>query len=152
MVNMRILVIETHFQARQSLKALLDGWCRIVRIREAVSIGEALNLLEEFQPLAILLDVRMPKRSGLDAVSLVKEKYPSIKIVVLSLDSDLKADSFVAGADAFVSKSDSPEKLREALADAMGESPWAGTAQQPKRYFSLSREPTIDCTNCEEIN
>jgi len=112
---MRILLVDNQFHTRQCLKAILDSWDRILETHKDVNLCEALNILEGFQPQAILMDVRVPKRSGIGAIRWIRENYQSIKIIVLSMDSDFKSNALAGGADAFVSKSDPPEKLRDAF-------------------------------------
>jgi DNA-binding NarL/FixJ family response regulator len=116
---MRILLVDNQFHTRQCLKAILDGWDRILETRKDVNLCEALNILEEFQPQAILMDVRMPKRSGIGAIRWIRENYQSIKIIVLSVDPDIKAKILAAGADVYVNKSDPPKKLREAFKNVL---------------------------------
>jgi CheY-like chemotaxis protein len=114
---MRILVVDNQPRARQSMKALLGAWYPAAELREAADGYEAVQLVEEFQPDVILMDARMPRMSGLEAVRFIKAKSGLIKIIVLSMYGDLQAEALAAGADAFVSKSDPPEKIRETLED-----------------------------------
>jgi CheY-like chemotaxis protein len=118
--KMRVLVVDNQPRARQSMKALLGAWHQVEEVREAANGYEAVQLAEEFQPDVILMDARMPKMNGLEAVRLIKAKWQPIKIIVLSMYPDFKAEALAAGADAFVSKSDPPEKLRKTLTDVMG--------------------------------
>jgi DNA-binding NarL/FixJ family response regulator len=62
-----------------------------------------------------LMDARMPKMSGLEAVRHIKAKSPAIRVAILSMYSDLQSKAIEAGADAFVGKGDPPEKIRETL-------------------------------------
>lgn len=101
------------------MKALLGAWYPSAEVREAADGYEAVRLSGEFQPHVILMDARMPRMSGLEAVRHIKAKSHKIKIIVLSMYPDLLAEALEAGADAFVSKSDPPEKLRNALAEVM---------------------------------
>ena len=101
------------------MKALLEVWYQLEEVREATNGTEAVQLVEEFQPDLILMDARMPTMGGLEATRLIKAKWPQIKIIILSLYSDYKQLAQEAGADAFVSKSDSPEMLRKMIADVM---------------------------------
>jgi CheY-like chemotaxis protein len=112
---MRILVVDNQLRARLGMKALLGAWYPAAELREAVDGYEAVQLVEEFQPDLILMDARMPKMNGIDAVRHIKGKSPQIKIIVLSMYTDIKAEALAAGADAFVSKSEPPEKIRENL-------------------------------------
>jgi CheY-like chemotaxis protein len=98
---------------------LLGAWYPTEEIREAADGGEAVRLTEDFQPDLILMDARMPKMSGLEAIRLIRAKSPHIKIIVLSMYPDIKAEALEAGADAFVSKSDPLDKLRKTLSDVI---------------------------------
>jgi CheY-like chemotaxis protein len=114
---MRILVVDNQPRARQSMTALLGAWYPSVEVREAADGYEAIRLVKEFQPDVILMDGRMPRMSGLEAARQIKAVSPMIKIIVLSMYPDLLAEALEAGADAFVSKSEPPEKIRETLED-----------------------------------
>jgi DNA-binding NarL/FixJ family response regulator len=110
-------VVDNQPRARQSMKALIGAWYPAAEVLEAVDGYEAVQLFEEFQPDVILMDARMPRMSGLEATKQIKAKSHKIKIIVLSMYSDLQIEALAAGADAFISKSDPPEKIKETLAD-----------------------------------
>ena len=112
---MRFLIVDDTSRARQSMKALLEVWYPLEEVREAKNGAEAVQLVDDFRPDVILMDARMPKMGGLEATRLIKAKWPEIKIIVLSVFMDYQVLALEAGADAFVSKSDSPEKLLETL-------------------------------------
>lgn len=61
------------------------------------------------------MDVRMRGIDGLETTRLIKVRWPEIRIIVLSMYPDYAADALAAGADAFVSKGEPPEKLLETL-------------------------------------
>jgi CheY-like chemotaxis protein len=115
--KMQILVVDNQPRARQSMKALLGAWYPAAELREAADGYQAVQLVEEFQPDVILMDARMPRMSGLEVVRYIKGKSPHIKIIVLSMYTDIKVEALAAGADAFVSKSEPPENIRETLED-----------------------------------
>lgn len=114
---MRFLIVDDTSRARQSMRALLDVWYQTNEVCEATNGAEAVQLIEDFQPDVILLDARMPRMGGLEATRLIKTKWPQVKIIILSVFPDYQGLALTAGADAFVSKSDPPEKLRETLKD-----------------------------------
>jgi DNA-binding NarL/FixJ family response regulator len=117
--QMRVLIVDDQERARLSMKALLGALYQASEIREAADGYEAVHLVDEFHPDLILMDARMPKMNGLEALRLIRSKYPQIKIVILSMYPDFKAEALAAGADAFISKSDPPEKLRATLKDIL---------------------------------
>jgi CheY-like chemotaxis protein len=97
------------------MKALLGVWGYPDDLDEAVNGAEALRLVEEHQPDIILMDARLPGLSGLEATRIVKEKWPHITVIVLSVFTDYQPLASEAGADAFVSKSDPPDVLRKVV-------------------------------------
>jgi CheY-like chemotaxis protein len=117
--NMRVLIVDDTPRARQSMKALLDVWYQMEEVREATNGTEAIRLVEDFQPDVILMDARMPAMGGLEATRLIKAKWPQIKVILISIYPDYQAVALTAGADAFVCKSDPPERLRKTLAELM---------------------------------
>jgi two-component system response regulator DesR len=116
---MRLLVVDNQPRARQSMKALLSVWYPAAEVREAADGYQAVLLAEEFQPDVILMDARMPRMSGLAAVRHIKEQSPTVKIIIISMYAELNSEALSAGADSFVSKSDPPEKIKQALEDIL---------------------------------
>jgi DNA-binding NarL/FixJ family response regulator len=112
---MRFLIVDDTSRARHSMKALLEVWNLVDDVCEAENAGEALQLAEEFRPDIILMDARLPGMSGLEATRIVKEKWPQIKVIVLSVFMDYQPLAVEAGADGFVSKSDPPDILRKTI-------------------------------------
>lgn len=113
--RIRVLIADDQARARQSMKALLVTSPQVEEVREAVNGREAIRLIEESQPDLVLMDVRMPEMDGLEATRLIKGRWPEIRVIVLSLYPDYTADALVAGADAFLCKGESPEKLLATL-------------------------------------
>lgn len=114
--HMQILIVDDQPRARQSLKALLTTWPQVKEIREAATGQEAIHLVEESQPDLVLMDVRMPEMDGVEATRHIKARWPQVKIIVLSMYADYMADALAAGADAFVSKGEPPDRLLATLA------------------------------------
>ena len=113
--RMRVLIADDQPRARQSMKALLTTAPQVDEVREAVNGREAVRLIEESQPDLVLMDVRMPEMDGLQATRHVKQHWPKIKIIVLSMYPEYGSAALAAGADAFVSKGETPAKLLHTL-------------------------------------
>jgi len=109
--HIQILIVDDQPRARQSLKALLATWPQVKEIREAANGQEAVRLVEESRPDVVLMDARMPEMDGLEATRLIKARWPQVKVIVLSMYADYMTDTLAAGADAFVSKGEPPERL-----------------------------------------
>jgi DNA-binding NarL/FixJ family response regulator len=65
------------------------------------------------------MDVRMPVMDGLQATRHIKRHWPQIKIIVLSMYGDYQVDALAAGADAFMSKSESPENVLDKMSQVL---------------------------------
>jgi len=114
--QVQVLIVDDQPRARQSLKALLATWPLIGAVREATNGEEAIGSVEQARPDIVLMDVHMPVMNGLEATRRIKEHWPQVRIIALSIYGDYQADALVAGADAFVSKGESPEKLLDTVA------------------------------------
>ena len=118
--NMRVLIVDDLARARQSIRALVGTHPAVEALREAVNGREAIALVESWLPDAVLMDVCMPDpigadMNGIEATRKIKARWPSIKIIVLSMNGDYEAQALEAGADAFVNKGEPPARLLQAL-------------------------------------
>jgi YesN/AraC family two-component response regulator len=113
--KIKVLIVDDQPRSRQSLKALLATWPAVAGIREAANGVEALRLAEEHRPDLALIDVRMPEMGGLETTRRIRDRWPGICIVILSMYSDFEPAALAAGADAFVTKGEPPEVLLRIL-------------------------------------
>ncbi|ABW15186.1 response regulator transcription factor [Frankia sp. Mgl5] len=91
----RVLIVDDHALFRRGLEMVLAQEVDIEVVGEAADGAEAVTMAAEMAPDIVLMDVRMPRRGGIDATSAIKEKVPSAKIVMLTI-SDEEADLFDA--------------------------------------------------------
>jgi DNA-binding NarL/FixJ family response regulator len=78
---------------------------------------EAVQLVEERRPDVILMDVQMPGLDGLEATRIIKNRWPQVKVVVLTMHGSYRIDALAAGADAFLLKGCSDQDLLAAILD-----------------------------------
>ena len=122
MSRAKLLLVEDHIVVRQGIKALLSDEPDIQIVGEADNGREALALVETLQPNVVLMDISMPGMNGIEATRQVRQRYPEVKVVVLSMHANEEYVFQVlrAGASGYVLKqSDSSEVLtaiRAALA------------------------------------
>jgi DNA-binding NarL/FixJ family response regulator len=114
--SLRIIIADDQRHARNGLRALLSASLPEPEIWEAANGLEAERLAGEVRPHLILMDIRMPEMDGLEATRRIKSRQPTIKILVLSLHGCCAEEAMTAGADAFVSKGEGPERLLGAVA------------------------------------
>lgn len=112
---MKILIVDDQARTRRSLKALLSTCVRADVIREAADGKEAVQIVDESHPDLVLMDVQMPGMDGLQATRLIKSTWPKVSIIALSMYNDYRGEALAAGANAFISKGDSPDKLLETI-------------------------------------
>ena len=115
---LRILIVDDQKHARRSLKALLATRFQLVDTCEATNGMDAIRCVEECKPDIVLMDARMPDMDGIDATRIIKMKSAHIPVIVLSLYPEYEADALAAGARAFISKGEPPERLLEVLSKA----------------------------------
>ncbi len=113
--QVKVLIVDDQLRARQSLKALLVTWPLIGETQEAANGQEAIQCIKQGSPDLVLMDVRMPVMDGLQATCHIKTHWPQIKVIVLSMYGDYEADALAAGADAFMSKGESPENVLDRI-------------------------------------
>ncbi len=113
----RVLVVDDQELFRRGLTMLLAVEPGIEVVGEAGDGVEGTALAESAAPDVVLLDVRMPKRSGIEACLAIKESVPSAKIIMLTV-SDEEADLYEAvksGASGYLLKDSSIEEVAQAV-------------------------------------
>lgn len=108
MKRIRILLVDDSAVFAQAAKEFLTANTRLEFLAWASSGAEALNRVERDRPDIVLMDLHMPAMDGLEATSRIKaERFPP-KVVVISLDdaSENRIAAYIAGADAFLGKSE----------------------------------------------
>jgi DNA-binding NarL/FixJ family response regulator len=113
----RVLVVDDQELFRRGLTMLLGVEPGIEVVGEAGDGVEGTALAETAAPDVVLLDIRMPKRSGIEACVAIKETVPSAKIIMLTV-SDEEADLYEAiksGASGYLLKDSSIDEVAQAV-------------------------------------
>ena len=124
--RLRVLVVDDHALFRRGLQTILEQEPDLELVGEASDGAEAVEKAQELMPDVVLMDVRMPKRSGIEATTQIKDLLPHVKILMLTI-SDEEADLYdaiKAGASGYLLK----EIPIEEVADAI-RSVWAGQSR-----------------------
>lgn len=106
MSPIKVLIVDDHAIVREGLKALLDLENDIRVTGEASSSLECMDTLEKCLPEIILMDIKMPGISGIEATRLIKNSYPGIKVILLTNyeDEEYILEAIKVGADGYVIK------------------------------------------------
>ncbi|MGN6636212.1 MAG: response regulator [Oryzihumus sp.] len=113
----RVLVVDDHVLYRRGLELVLGQEADIDIVGEAGDGHEAIRRTEELLPDVVLMDVRMPRRSGIEACTAIKELVPSTKIVMLTI-SDEESDLYEAvraGANGYLLKDVPGEQIADGI-------------------------------------
>jgi DNA-binding NarL/FixJ family response regulator len=113
----RILLAEDHKIVREGTRQLLEQTADFRVIGEAGDGEEAVELAGALRPDVVVLDVRMPKMSGIECTKAIKAQQPNIRILILSAHDD---DRYVfplleAGANGYLLKTSSAAELAQAI-------------------------------------
>jgi DNA-binding NarL/FixJ family response regulator len=117
MTEIRVLLADDHVLVRQGIRQFLEEEDDIEVTAEANDGAEAIQMVQEQQPDIAVLDIRMPKVSGVEATRRIKEHFPKVRVLILTAYDD---DPYVfallqAGADGYVLKTASADELVRAV-------------------------------------
>jgi NarL family two-component system response regulator LiaR len=138
--KIRILLADDHAVVRKGIREFLEEPGDIKVIAEAEDGAEALRLVEAHQPDVAVLDIRMPEVTGVEVARRIKERFPQVRVLVLTAYDD---DPYVfallqAGADGYVLKTASGDELVRAVRTV-----YAGeTALSPEIAGKVVRQAT----------
>jgi DNA-binding NarL/FixJ family response regulator len=103
----RILIADDHKEFRRVVSDFLNQLPNIAVVGEAVDGVDVIEKMEVFDPDVVLMDIAMPRRNGLDATRIIKNRWPAKKVVIATMhDSELyRSKAKAAEADGFIRKS-----------------------------------------------
>jgi two-component system response regulator DevR len=104
--RLRLLVVDDHEVVREGLVALLSRRDEFQVVAEAGTVAESLAAVRRFEPDLVIMDVRLPDGSGIEACREIRAEFPSIRIVMLTSYPDEEAvlSAILAGASGYLLK------------------------------------------------
>jgi len=117
-MGLRILLVDDHEVVRVGVRALIERQPGMEVVGEASTVLEAVTQVEQLVPDVVVLDIRLPGGSGLEACKQIKALRPDTRIIVLTSypDDQILFDAIANGADGYVLKQIGSEELIQALA------------------------------------
>jgi two-component system, NarL family, response regulator DevR len=102
----RVMLVDDHEVVRNGLRAMLEVNEDLEIVAEAGSVAEAVLRARSYKPDVVVMDVRLPDGSGVEACRDIRAEHPDIKVLMLTSFSDDQAlfDSIMAGASGYVLK------------------------------------------------
>ena len=123
--KIRVMLVDDHEVVREGLRALLNRRPNMSVVAEAGTVAQAIEMATTYTPDVIVMDVRLPDGTGVEACREIKDKLPAVRTIMLTSYADDEAvfASILAGASAYLLKQTRGQQLAEAVeAVARGES------------------------------
>lgn len=114
---LKILLVDDHEVVRLGIKSLLSHYPEFEVVAEASNAEEALSLSERYKPDVVVMDIRLPGKSGIEATREIVGKQTETKVIMLTsfADDELLFDAIAAGASGYVLKQIDSRELINAL-------------------------------------
>ena len=115
--NIRVLIADDHTIVRSGLRLLLEAEPDLEVVAEAVDGDDALVLVESLHPDVVLMDIAMPGIDGLQATRVIKERWPQIQVLVLTMhrQEEYFFEMLKAGASGYLLKGAETNDLINAI-------------------------------------
>ncbi len=113
----RVLLVDDHEVVRQGLKALVDAQDDLVVVGEAGTAAEAVRRVGFDDPQVVVLDIRLPDGSGVEVCREIRERFPQVRVLMLTSFADEEAllGAIMAGAAGYVLKRINSNELVESI-------------------------------------
>lgn len=116
-MTIRVVLVDDHAVVREGLKVLLQSEADIEVVGEADSGEQALEVVAGTGPQVVVMDLRLQSMSGVEATSALRQSFPGIKVIILSMydEEDMVISALRAGASGYVLKKAGVEDLVKAI-------------------------------------
>ena len=117
MKSIRVAIFEDNTQLRESLYNLVDASDGFVCVGAFANCEDVISKVSSIKPDVILMDIEMPVVSGIDAVRMVKNVFPEIKILMQTIfeENEKIFQSICNGAEGYILKNTPPKEILEAV-------------------------------------
>ena len=115
----RVLITDDHEMIRNGLSSLLRGEPEILVIDMAKNGKEALDICASRQIDVVLMDLMMPEMNGVDATRAIRQKYPDVKVLAVTINDEPRfiKEVLQAGASGYILKHSTKEEIVRAILD-----------------------------------
>lgn len=113
----KVAIVDDHKILRDGLRLMIDNMDNVEIVIEASNGKEFVDQLQSVLPDLVIIDINMPVMSGEEAISIVKTKYPDMKVLVLSMNNEEQYYKTMnnLGVDGFIVKESDYNELRHAI-------------------------------------
>ena len=115
--NARVLLADDHFMVRAGIRSLLESIEHVTVMGEASDGREALEMLGTLDVNLVFMDISMPGLNGLEALSRMKQQFPHVSVVILSMhkNPEYAWKALQSGASGYLLKKDGVAQLKSAI-------------------------------------
>ncbi|PMD91446.1 DNA-binding response regulator [Siphonobacter sp. BAB-5405] len=113
----RILIADDHSMVRKGIRTLLEDETDLQIVGEAADGDEALELLPQLHPDVLLLDITMPRLSGIEVSRMTAQQFPQVKVLIFSMHNhpDYILSAVQYGASGYLLKDTDDEEILQAI-------------------------------------
>jgi two-component system, NarL family, response regulator LiaR len=115
--DIQVLIVDDHEWLRVGLAQFLEANDGITVVGTAANGVEAVELCSRLHPHVVLMDIMMPKLDGIAATKIIRQQYPQIAVVILTISTGYrrKPEALAAGASNYLVKGVSGKQIADAL-------------------------------------
>lgn len=145
-MTIHVLVVDDHALIRKGLKQILDDTSDIRVTGEAETGAEAVRMARDNKYDAVLLDITLPDKYGIDVLRQIKLLCPSLPVLILSMhpDEQYALRSIKAGASGYMNKQSAPSQLVTAIRQVAGGRKYISTELAEQLANDLTSEKPQD--------
>ena len=113
----RVMSVDDHPLLRQGLAALINNQRGMVLVAQAANAQEGIAQFRKHQPDVTLMDLRLPDKSGIEALIAIRAEFPKAKVIMLTtFEGDVEIQrALEAGAQGYILKSMAPKEIVEVI-------------------------------------
>jgi DNA-binding NarL/FixJ family response regulator len=139
--KIRVLLVDDHALVRAGVRALLEKVEPVEVVGETGDGREALDLIEKLRPDVVLLDLTMPGLSGFDVLKITSEKFPKVRMIVLTVheEEEYAFQALRAGAAGYLPKGAASAELSLAIEHVMSGKKYLSPTVEQKAAFELGK-------------
>jgi two-component system response regulator DegU len=143
--KIKILVVDDHTLVREGTAKMLELAGEFEVVGQASAAREALDQIRKLNPDVVLMDIKMPGINGIEATRMIKQEWPEVEVIILSMydEDEYVVEAVKAGATGYLLKDSSQDDLARAIRIVHG----GGSLIQPglarkvlKEFAHLARE------------
>lgn len=138
----RLLMVDDHAIVRRGLRAILEEELTEIEVEEAATGREALDALSKMPADAVVLDIGLPDRSGLEVLKRIRREWPRLPVLILSMYEEDQYGLRVmrAGAAGYLTKASAPENIVVAVRKILSGARFVSESLAQKLAAHLSPE------------